>query len=73
VDYAFLAYIGYKDEPVLQDQLDSWFGEGVTTVMDDFVQLYRNATKTESRAVNYKLIQIDDGPSIVSIRGSFAI
>ena len=73
VDYAFLAYMGYKDESVIQDQLDTWFGEDVATVMDDFVQLYRNATKTESRAVNYKLIQIEDGPSIVSIRGTFAI
>lgn len=73
VDYAFLAYMGYKDSTILQGELDSWFGEGVAEDMEEVVQNFRQATNSESLPVNYKLIQFDNGPSVVSIRGTFMV
>lgn len=73
VDYAFLAYMGYKDNSILQGELESWFGEGVAKDMDDEVRLYREATFSENIPVSYKLIKFKKGPSVVSIRGTFLI
>ncbi|KAI2494973.1 lipase [Fragilaria crotonensis] len=72
-DYAFLAYMGYKDDSILQGELDSWFGEGVAKDMYEEVRLYREATFSENIPVSYKLIKFKNGPSVVSIRGTFLI
>lgn len=71
IDYAFGALLAYKDESIVQNELDAWFGEGAVTDLQDVVDEYRIETGSTGVAVSYKLFNITNGPLVVSIRGTF--